>query len=42
MNLLEESRFNHRTEVIQGVLQEECAELLTSFFRKLRKRPAKL
>jgi tRNA(adenine34) deaminase len=42
MNLLEESRFNHRTEVIQGVMQEECAELLTSLFRKLRKRPAKL
>ncbi|WP_238655847.1 tRNA adenosine(34) deaminase TadA [Paenibacillus piscarius] len=43
MNLLEESRFNHRTEVIQGVLQEECAELLTSFFRRLRQqRPARL
>lgn len=43
MNLLEESRFNHRTEVIQGVLQEECAELLTSFFRRLRQqRPSRL
>lgn len=43
MNLLEEPRFNHRTEVIQGVLQEECAELLTSFFRRLRQqRPARL
>lgn len=39
MNLLEEPRFNHRTEIIQGVLQEECAELLTSFFRQLRRRP---
>lgn len=38
MNLLEEPRFNHRTEVIQGVLQEECAELLTSFFRRLRRK----
>ncbi len=42
MNLLEEPRFNHRTGVIQGVLQEECAELLTSFFRRLRQRPSKL
>ncbi|WP_332461362.1 tRNA adenosine(34) deaminase TadA [Paenibacillus tianjinensis] len=42
MNLLEETRFNHRTEVIQGVLQEECAELLTSFFRRLRQSPSKL
>ncbi|WP_379137594.1 tRNA adenosine(34) deaminase TadA [Paenibacillus sp. sgz500958] len=41
MNLLEEPRFNHRTEVIQGVLQEECAEMLTSFFRRLRQRYAK-
>ncbi|MCZ8514801.1 tRNA adenosine(34) deaminase TadA [Paenibacillus filicis] len=36
MNLLQEDRFNHRVEVISGVMQEECAALLTSFFRKLR------
>ncbi len=42
MNLLEEPRFNHRTEVIQGILQEECADLLTSFFRRLRQKPSKL
>lgn len=36
MNLLQESRFNHRTEVIAGVLQPECSELLSSFFRNLR------
>ncbi|WP_261378556.1 tRNA adenosine(34) deaminase TadA [Paenibacillus agilis] len=36
MNLLQESRFNHQSEVIEGVLKEECASLLTSFFRKLR------
>lgn len=36
MNLLQEPRFNHRTEVIPNVLQEECAHLLTDFFRKLR------
>ncbi|WP_279591748.1 tRNA adenosine(34) deaminase TadA [Paenibacillus sp. F411] len=38
MNLLQEPRFNHRTEVIHGVLQPECASLLTQFFRKLRGR----
>ncbi|MDP5276797.1 tRNA adenosine(34) deaminase TadA [Chengkuizengella axinellae] len=37
MNLLQEERFNHQTEVIQGVMQEECSNLLKSFFRKLRK-----
>lgn len=36
MNLLQEPRFNHRTEVIQGVLQPQCSVLLTDFFRKLR------
>jgi tRNA(adenine34) deaminase len=36
MNLLQEERFNHRVEVISNVLQEECAALLTTFFRRLR------
>ncbi|UHA75278.1 tRNA adenosine(34) deaminase TadA [Paenibacillus sp. 481] len=36
MNLLQESRFNHRSEVTDGILREECAVLLTNFFRKLR------
>ncbi len=38
MNLLQEPRFNHRTEVIDGIAQEECAALLTDFFRELRVR----
>ena len=36
MNLLQEQRFNHQTEIIGGVLQEPCSELLRSFFRALR------
>ncbi|SDS76147.1 tRNA(adenine34) deaminase [Paenibacillaceae bacterium GAS479] len=36
MNLLQEPRFNHETELISGVLQAECAALLTDFFRMLR------
>lgn len=40
MNLLQEPRFNHRTELISGVLEEECGSLLRDFFRKLRKKPA--
>lgn len=38
MNLLQEPRFNHETELTSGVLQTECASLLTQFFRKLRGR----
>jgi tRNA(adenine34) deaminase len=39
-NLLDDTRFNHQTEVIGGVMQEECGGMLTSFFRDLRKRKA--
>ncbi|GKU76995.1 tRNA adenosine(34) deaminase TadA [Paenibacillus sp. L3-i20] len=38
MNLLQEPRFNHETELTSGVLQAECALLLTRFFRRLRER----
>ncbi|WP_408008850.1 tRNA adenosine(34) deaminase TadA [Pseudalkalibacillus sp. A8] len=38
MNLLDEPRFNHQAIVTSGVLEEECSEMLTQFFRDLRKR----
>jgi tRNA(adenine34) deaminase len=38
MNLLQEPRFNHQSEVIAGVLAEECGQMLTQFFQQLRKR----
>lgn len=38
MNLLSEPHFNHQVELTAGVLQTECAALLTDFFRALRKR----
>ncbi|MGK2945333.1 MAG: tRNA adenosine(34) deaminase TadA [Desulfuromonadales bacterium] len=31
-----DERFNHKVEVSEGVLGEECSELLSSFFRQLR------
>lgn len=37
MNLLEEDQFNHQSYVESGILQEECSEMLSAFFRKLRK-----
>ena len=30
--------YNHKPELCGGVLETECAELLSSFFRKLRKK----
>jgi len=38
MNILQDDRFNHQSEVVTGVLQEECGALLTQFFRQLRER----
>ncbi|MGR6116786.1 tRNA adenosine(34) deaminase TadA [Aeribacillus composti] len=42
MNLLNEPRFNHQTEVISGVMQEQCSEMLTCFFQKLREEKKRL
>ncbi|MNC65245.1 tRNA-specific adenosine deaminase [compost metagenome] len=36
MNLLQEPRFNHTTEITTDILQPECTALLTNFFRNLR------
>ncbi|GAK11952.1 LOW QUALITY PROTEIN: tRNA-specific adenosine-34 deaminase [Geomicrobium sp. JCM 19039] len=37
-NLLDDERFNHRSEVIGGVLENECGTMLSSFFKELRER----
>ena len=34
--LLEDERLNHRVEVVEGVLAEECGEILSEFFRSIR------
>lgn len=31
-----DDRFNHRVEVLEGVLEEPCSQLLSGFFRTLR------
>jgi tRNA(adenine34) deaminase len=38
MNLLQDERFNHQSDVTKGVLESECGQLLSSFFRGLRER----
>lgn len=34
--LLTDNRFNHRCDVIEGVLADECGQILTDFFKNLR------
>ena len=36
LNLLQVERFNHQAEVTYHVLEEECSQMLTQFFKKLR------
>ena len=38
MNLLQTEGFNHQAEVISGVLSEECSQLMTGFFKELRRK----
>ena len=36
LNLLQIPEFNHQAEIKEGVLGEQCSELLKNFFRELR------
>lgn len=36
LNLLEMDQFNHQAEVTRGVLEEECSQMLSGFFKELR------
>ncbi|MCL2287151.1 MAG: tRNA adenosine(34) deaminase TadA [Firmicutes bacterium] len=36
LDILNEPRFNHRVEVIEGVREEECAVLMSDFFTRFR------
>ncbi|MBM7610477.1 tRNA(adenine34) deaminase [Lysinibacillus composti] len=36
--LLNDPRFNHECDVTEGILAEECGQLLTDFFRAIRER----
>ncbi|MGN0244302.1 MAG: tRNA adenosine(34) deaminase TadA [Lachnospiraceae bacterium] len=38
LNLLDQKEFNHQVDVTKHVLEEECSELLQSFFKELRRK----
>ena len=40
-NLLEDYTFNHKVEYEKGILKDECEEMLSSFFKELRKLKSK-
>lgn len=41
LNLLQMPGFNHQVEIVTGVLEEECAAMLSSFFAELREKKRK-
>ncbi len=38
LDILNEPRLNHQVEIQEGVLQEECSEILKRFFHRFRKK----
>lgn len=38
LNILEMPQFNHQVKVTRGVMEQECSEMLTQFFKELRVR----
>ena len=36
LDLFNVDRFNHKVELIEGVLEEECSTMLTEFFKRYR------
>jgi len=38
LNILQTEKFNHQVECIGGVLEGECAQMLSQFFRNKRKK----
>lgn len=38
LNLLQIPAFNHQVEIERGVLEEECSQMLSDFFRNLREK----
>ncbi|MFK9095396.1 tRNA adenosine(34) deaminase TadA [Bacillus salipaludis] len=38
MNLLQDDRFNHQSAITKGVLEWECGQMLSDFFRNIRER----
>lgn len=36
LNILDMPQFNHQVEAVRGVLEEECSQMLKTFFKELR------
>ncbi len=41
LNILDMPEFNHQVSVTQGIMEKECSDMLTDFFKELRERNKK-
>lgn len=41
INLLDIKEFNHQVDITKGILEEECSEMLVTFFKNLREKNKK-
>ena len=41
LNILDMPEFNHQVSVTQGIMEKECSDMLTDFFKELRERKKK-
>ena len=41
LNILDMPEFNHQVSVKQGIMEKECSDMLTDFFKELRERNKK-
>ena len=42
LNLLDIPQFNHQAELVTGVLEEECSQMMKTFFKELREKRKKI
>ena len=38
LNLLDIPAFNHQVHITKGILEEECSQMLSGFFKELREK----
>ena len=41
LNLLDIPAFNHQAHITKGILEEECSQMLSGFFKELREKKRK-
>lgn len=36
LNILQNDNFNHNVEIVDGIMQDECSNIMSSFFKRFR------